>query len=119
MVGGEPIHQDRPIGVRQRGILGRDEQFHRYGTLINEFLKAPPIGPQQAGNSNHVGLSSSSAATVPAGSARVTRTVSSTLSAKSPRSRDSDRPGGSSITRRSQYSGASRARVRPTIEPSE
>ena len=27
MVGGEPIHQDRPIGVRQRGILGRDEQF--------------------------------------------------------------------------------------------
>lgn len=46
VVGREPIHQDRPIRICQRRVVGGGEQLHRYGAVLDECLKVPPIGPQ-------------------------------------------------------------------------
>ena len=45
MIGMEPIHQDRPIGICERRVVGGGEQLHRYGAVLDECLKvsaAPP-----------------------------------------------------------------------------
>jgi hypothetical protein len=46
VISGEPIHEDRPIGICERRVVGRSEQLHRYRTVLHECLKVPPIGPQ-------------------------------------------------------------------------
>ena len=48
MLGRQPIHQDRPIGVVEGRVLCCGKQLHRHRTCLHKRLEVPTLGSQES-----------------------------------------------------------------------
>jgi hypothetical protein len=56
VLGWQPIHQDRPIGIVEGRALCRGEQLHWHRTSLHERLEVPPLGSQESGDAFDIEL---------------------------------------------------------------